>query len=821
MINKFSEATGQEKLQTHLIDHNYAMTQMNGRKESDNPSYQSSSDLCVPGVESKNSSGKINRKCQETPLTSDTQNDENLISKELESIVKLQNRGRSKRRLRPSWKLSEYLDIGDSDTTADNPTTKNFVTVSKEENHLSDDYIDLDMEVIEVPPLNHESYSKSNCLKLNDQAQKADYAHISGVDSGTSVYAPVDQECVELGSVENNVNDVCEGLQASFNSRSSNSCNTNVKTGNQISEDRETISKKDKGIFEITLTERRCATHENMLDLNVNIDMDTLFNPPKHVNKNITNTVDYSTAEAAASLQSLINTLNGQFDFIVQAKIPELVKAKEWNTANQETTEEAPQLHVRAEGKRAVKPTWKLSEYRNTEDTKNKRKEHSPQKSSSGLGNQKKMSNKSTTITDKKKTDKLKIERKGQQLITRTRTLYCVKDGDFNNMYYLKKKPQKTTSLEKAETIVKSNGKNNETFPEPFRNDPNSEKRRISGKTSSKKAETIVKLNDKNNKTIAEQFKLEDHPNSYSIENYTDLARDLRQKPDEEKQCQRFLCEICKSYRTVLIENLQHHIQLHVTGKLDCKSCRFIADSPYHLHCHVNENHPKSQGSLVCELCGAVKGSSDSFKVHASKVHGIAAFKCSHCESTFHKQIELRRHMLSDHKSSVFQCDKCKAILMSQIGLESHFAKCVNKMFKCKHCSCVKNSKTLLGIHERCLHAKEHFHKCNICTFSARSQKQLTNHMNAHLGIHEYSCDICDFSCVKKAQLDSHKRRHTGEKKFKCDKCCYAAAWNVQLKTHMKAHESETQCLCKDCGIVLKDQRCLKLHQQKEHGSIS
>ena len=87
---------------------------------------------------------------------------------------------------------------------------------------------------------------------------------------------------------------------------------------------------------------------------------------------------------------------------------------------------------------------------------------------------------------------------------------------------------------------------------------------------------------------------------------------------------------------------------------------------------------------------------------------------------------------------------------MSQIGLESHFAKCVNKMFKCKHCSCVKNSKTSLNIHMSCLHAKESFHKCNICTFSARSQKQLTDHMNVHLGIHEYSCDICDFSCVKK-----------------------------------------------------------------------
>ena len=207
----------------------------------------------------------------------------------------------------------------------------------------------------------------------------------------------------------------------------------------------------------------------------------------------------------------------------------------------------------------------------------------------------------------------------------------------------------------------------------------------------SKKAETIVKSDDKNNKTITEPFRLEDHPNSYSIENYTDLARDLRHKPNEEKQCQRFLREICKSYRTVLLENLILHIQMHVNGKLDCKSCSFIADSPHNLRRHVNTNHPdKSHDSLVCELCGAVKGSSDSFKVHASKVHGIAAFSCSHCENTFHKLQELKQHMLTVHESSAFQCDKCKAIFLSQTGLESHLIKCAEKLFKCKYCSCVK-----------------------------------------------------------------------------------------------------------------------------------
>ena len=365
------------------------------------------------------------------------------------------------------------------------------------------------------------------------------------------------------------------------------------------------------------------------------------------------------------------------------------------------------------------------------------------------------------------------------------------KDMDTRDSLKSKRKQQPTNFLKK-------------TFKKP-----------VKDKSLLKKAETKIKYT--NCETISEPFKLEDHPNSYSVESYTDLARVVRQKSDEEKQCKRFLCKICNSYRTVMEENLKQHIQLHVNGKLDCKTCSFIADSTYNLRYHINENHQLSESAVVCELCGAVKGSSDSYKTHASKVHGIAAFSCSHCEKSFHKQQDLKMHLFSAHESVAFQCDKCKGIYMSQSGLDYHMKHCTEKLIKCKYCSCVRNSKKSMSIHVRTTHAKASTYKCSICTFSGTTKQQLANHMNAHLGIHEYSCDLCDFSCVKKYQLESHKRRHTGERKFKCDKCCYAAAWNVQLKNHMKAHESETQCVCKECGIVLKDQSCLKRHKLKEH----
>ena len=333
---------------------------------------------------------------------------------------------------------------------------------------------------------------------------------------------------------------------------------------------------------------------ENIENPNINIEEaatdenEIIFNLFKQISESNSNTqfVDKSLTTTIEPQQYFMNTLKGKLHLsMMTAKIREQVKSTKRKTANRKAIENISQLQVRGEGKRAVKPTWKLNEKISTECTKNIIQEHSPQKISSDLEEQKQMSVEPTAITDIEKTEKLKIERKGEKFKTRTRTLYCVKEGDFSNMYYLRKKPQK----------------------KPLRD-----------KTSSRKAETIVKSDDRNKETFSEPFRLEDHSNSYSIENYTDLARGLRHKPDEEKQCQRFLCEICKSYRTVMIENLILHIQLHVNGKLDCKSCSFIADSPYNLRCHVNENHHKSHGSLVCELCGAVRCSSDSLKIHAN-----------------------------------------------------------------------------------------------------------------------------------------------------------------------------------------------------------
>ena len=498
-----------------------------------------------------------------------------------------------------------------------------------------------------------------------------------------------------------------------------------------------------------------------------------------------------------------------QMPLLYDSKQAKDTNSKAMKLNKSETMVVGAHLRSRDSGKRKLKPTWKLNDYlssdvclkkiKQTYETSKQKCNEVNRETEDGVSRETEAIVENTMFlsTPKKNGSPLKVRPKSMssevqkkitmnqkmfQILERLRKhhgktfssskpLHFVDEDDCRFVYYLLPKEKMTTvSVRKKETVVNHR----------------------------------------------KELQLEDYPQSNCIETYTDLAPESRHKSANEKQCQRFLCKICNLYRTVLMENLRQHIELHVNDKLNCRICSFIAHSKHSLRQHMKEVH-KNPGNVVCEICGSCVS---CYKSHVSKAHGIAAYKCSHCHKAFIKDNERKEHMLHEHKGSVLQCDKCNEIFFLKSSLENHLPKCGENLHPCKYCDKYFPKRGLIA-HIKGVHAKQRTHKCNICSFTAASKQQLKAHMNAHLNIHPYACELCKFSCVKEYQLNSHMRTHSGEKKFKCDKCSYAAAWNVQLKSHMKSHLSETQCLCKMCNIVVKDQRCLKLHKRREHKNAS
>lgn len=73
-----------------------------------------------------------------------------------------------------------------------------------------------------------------------------------------------------------------------------------------------------------------------------------------------------------------------------------------------------------------------------------------------------------------------------------------------------------------------------------------------------------------------------------------------------------------------------------------------------------------SSSKCVCEVCGKVLSSTNSFMIHKTKFCGIKRYKCDMCDKSFkfkrylqshiedHKQVDRRRVVLKKERSSCF-----------------------------------------------------------------------------------------------------------------------------------------------------------------------
>ena len=732
------------------------------------------------------------------------------VSKSLEAVVTPNTRDKSKMKFKPTWKLRDNLGIDNSNKITGNINKKQKSNDIYEDNVSAADVINLEMEVFNSHAQNYQESSGAMCHDFQEETEATESnVSLSGIGM------PME---TEIGHALNH------DTKDKQHKHTVDSIETS--SGENVTKERRKTYNHKRCLNPVEQNERHSLQNQKIIISTADSAKVYIIGTDKI--KAFLVSVDHTYSKPCmvkdVDKEQGVQTegerlLDDQANFAPASSVNTLRQQLSKSDPDQETTNlkglklnksvamvEQTHLRGRDNSKRKVKPAWKLNDYLGSGDTNQKLK---PSCKNS------KQTCKETVIATKD-SFKNKIipstpQKNGSRMKACPKAVLC------------KVQEKKTINMEmwhKLKRLRKQNAKNF-SCSEPLHFIDQDDTRfvyyllpkEIVPNAPVRKMETLSDV--KQRKVVL----LEDYPQSYCIENYTDLAPGSRHKSAEENQSQRFLCKICNVYRTVLLENLRKHIELHVNDKLNCKLCSFIAHSVPSLRNHMIDVHQTAPGTVICEMCGAYV---NSYKLHVSKVHGIAAYKCFHCSFTFHKDTELREHVFNEHKGCAYQCEICKQIFLKEGALLQHLPKCGVKLYSCKYCDkFVQKSRELLRAHIRKVHAKTSTHKCNICSFSAESKKRLTAHMNAHLNIHPYACELCNFTCVKKDQLNSHMRTHSGEKKYKCDKCSYAAAWNVQLKSHLKAHISDNQCLCKVCNIVLKDQRCLKLHTRKEHRDTS
>ena len=162
---------------------------------------------------------------------------------------------------------------------------------------------------------------------------------------------------------------------------------------------------------------------------------------------------------------------------------------------------------------------------------------------------------------------------------------------------------------------------------------------------------------------------------------------DLKQHNEDKHKEKDYLCQVCN----INLDNLNalnDHLKIHNNSKsFKCKMCDTIWHCHVTLHLHYAESHKLHrkvcddcghvcylEQSMLdhknnkikqhqCQICGIGKAKLSSLQSHLRFAHGDQTeghIKCKHCEKTYFKSGDLRRHLEITHLRKIrYHCDQC------------------------------------------------------------------------------------------------------------------------------------------------------------------
>ena len=132
--------------------------------------------------------------------------------------------------------------------------------------------------------------------------------------------------------------------------------------------------------------------------------------------------------------------------------------------------------------------------------------------------------------------------------------------------------------------------------------------------------------------------------------------------------------------------------------------------------------------------------------------------------------------------------------------------------------------------------ANEEEFKCNQCTYVAKHNKHLKDHIKEiHDKIKDNKCPSCNFATSRKSSLTKHMQIYhekdhiieapepnANEEEFKCNQCTYVAKHRKNLIRHIKAiHDKIKDKKCPSCNYATSAKYKLKNHIERYHEKVN
>jgi hypothetical protein len=166
-----------------------------------------------------------------------------------------------------------------------------------------------------------------------------------------------------------------------------------------------------------------------------------------------------------------------------------------------------------------------------------------------------------------------------------------------------------------------------------------------------------------------------------------------------------------------------------------------------------------------------------------------------------------------------YPCPHCSYVAKRQYRLDEHLRSHTgDQPHACKHCEFKCASSSNMARHQL-THAPRDTHKCPHCDYATGLKHNLVAHVRSHTGERPFKCDQCESAFAHPHHLKEHVRTHTGERPFQCSQCDFATSRKSTLDVHMVKHSDAKPFKCSECDYATKHKSALTTHARTHTGA--